>query len=95
LPSTPEAIFVSLVDNLDAKMGMVTHLLTSTRGVADFFRVLPGTRDINVDRANDLKNRQNGVAKMTERVNVIFTFLSISVECGKILGNKKFFNKVQ
>jgi 3'-5' exoribonuclease len=30
LAATPEAIFVSLVDNLDAKMGMVTHLLNST-----------------------------------------------------------------
>ncbi|MDR0444831.1 MAG: HD domain-containing protein [Puniceicoccales bacterium] len=29
-PATPEAVFVSLVDNLDAKMGMVKHLLHNT-----------------------------------------------------------------
>ncbi|MDR1401353.1 MAG: HD domain-containing protein [Puniceicoccales bacterium] len=29
-PATPEAIFVALVDNLDAKMGMVEQLLRST-----------------------------------------------------------------
>jgi 3'-5' exoribonuclease len=29
-PATPEAVFVALVDNLDAKMGMVEQLLSST-----------------------------------------------------------------
>ena len=29
-PATPEAVFVALVDNLDAKMGMVEQLLGST-----------------------------------------------------------------
>jgi 3'-5' exoribonuclease len=42
LPSTPEAIFVSLVDNLDAKMGMVTHLLASTPGNQIFSERFPG-----------------------------------------------------
>jgi 3'-5' exoribonuclease len=42
LPSTPEAIFVSLVDNLDAKMGMVTHLLLSTPATQVFSERFPG-----------------------------------------------------
>jgi 3'-5' exoribonuclease len=42
LPSTPEAIFVSLIDNLDAKMGMVTHLLTSTPESQVFSERFPG-----------------------------------------------------
>jgi 3'-5' exoribonuclease len=42
LPSTPEAIFVSLVDNLDAKMGMVTHLLASTPESQIFSERFPG-----------------------------------------------------
>ena len=31
-PATPEAVFVALIDNLDAKMGMVEQLLKSTPG---------------------------------------------------------------
>jgi 3'-5' exoribonuclease len=42
LPATPEAIFVSLVDNLDAKMGMVTHLLNSTPESQIFSERFPG-----------------------------------------------------
>lgn len=42
LPATPEAIFVSLVDNLDAKMGMVSHLLSSTPESQIFSERFPG-----------------------------------------------------
>lgn len=42
LPSTPEAVFVSLVDNLDAKMGMVSHLLASTPESQIFSERFPG-----------------------------------------------------
>jgi 3'-5' exoribonuclease len=42
LPSTPEAIFVSLVDNLDAKMGMVSQLLLSTPVTQLFSERFPG-----------------------------------------------------
>jgi 3'-5' exoribonuclease len=53
LPSTPEAIFVSLVDNLDAKMGMVTHLLTSTAESQIFSERFPGLEtQMLVERIN-------------------------------------------
>ncbi|MDR2807204.1 MAG: HD domain-containing protein [Puniceicoccales bacterium] len=42
LPSTPEAIFVALVDNLDAKMGMVSYLLRSTPETQVFSERFPG-----------------------------------------------------
>ncbi|MDR3143489.1 MAG: HD domain-containing protein [Puniceicoccales bacterium] len=41
-PATPEAVFVSLVDNLDAKMGMVKHLLQNTPPNASFSERFPG-----------------------------------------------------
>ncbi|MDR0590435.1 MAG: HD domain-containing protein [Puniceicoccales bacterium] len=42
LPATPEAIFVALVDNLDAKMGMVSQLLLSTPATQVFSERFPG-----------------------------------------------------
>ncbi|MDR2735382.1 MAG: HD domain-containing protein [Puniceicoccales bacterium] len=42
MPSTPEAVFVSLVDNLDAKMGMVSHLLRTTPVTHTFSEKFPG-----------------------------------------------------
>lgn len=42
LPSTPEAVFVALVDNLDAKMGMVSQLLLSTPHTQIFSERFPG-----------------------------------------------------
>ncbi|MDR3144001.1 MAG: HD domain-containing protein [Puniceicoccales bacterium] len=54
-PATPEAVFVALVDNLDAKMGMVEQLLKSTpaknvfsdfhKGLESKLLVLPVDRD--------------------------------------------------
>jgi 3'-5' exoribonuclease len=44
-PATPEAVFVALVDNLDAKMGMVEQLLraTPTKNIfSDFHKGLEG-----------------------------------------------------
>jgi 3'-5' exoribonuclease len=41
-PATPEAVFVSLVDNLDAKMGMVKHLLQNTPPNVSFSERFPG-----------------------------------------------------
>lgn len=42
LACTPEAIFVSLVDNLDAKMGMVQQALRNTPDTETFSEYLPG-----------------------------------------------------
>jgi 3'-5' exoribonuclease len=40
--STPEAVFVSMVDNLDAKMGMVQRALRQTAETEEFSERLPG-----------------------------------------------------
>jgi 3'-5' exoribonuclease len=40
--ATPEAVFVSLVDNLDAKMGMVQHALRQAAEGQEFSDRLPG-----------------------------------------------------
>ncbi len=42
LPSTPEAVFVSLIDNLDAKMGMVQNALNKTPDEQQFSDFIPG-----------------------------------------------------
>jgi 3'-5' exoribonuclease len=40
--ATPEAVFVSMVDNLDAKMGMVQRVLRQAPGGEEFSERLPG-----------------------------------------------------
>jgi len=40
--ATPEAVFVSMIDNLDAKMGMVQRALRQASGGEDFSERLPG-----------------------------------------------------
>lgn len=40
--ATPEAVFVSMVDNLDAKMGMVQRALRQAHPTEDFSERLPG-----------------------------------------------------
>ena len=40
--ATPEAVFVSMIDNLDAKMGMVQHALRHTPEKETFSEYLPG-----------------------------------------------------
>lgn len=40
--ATPEAVFVSMIDNLDAKMGMVQRALRQTAEGEDFSERLPG-----------------------------------------------------
>ena len=40
--ATPEAVFVSMVDNLDAKMGMVQYALRSTPDSQEFSDFVPG-----------------------------------------------------
>lgn len=40
--ATPEAVFVSMVDNLDAKMGMVQYALRSTPESQEFSDFIPG-----------------------------------------------------
>ena len=40
--ATPEAVFVSMVDNLDAKMGMVQYALRTTPAKQDFSEFVPG-----------------------------------------------------
>lgn len=42
MAATPEAVFVSMVDNLDAKMGMVQRALRQATGAEDFSERLPG-----------------------------------------------------
>lgn len=44
MAATPEAVFVSLVDNLDAKMGMVQHALRTTPTHHEFSAYLPGLK---------------------------------------------------
>ncbi|MEO6244814.1 MAG: HD domain-containing protein [Opitutaceae bacterium] len=40
--ATPEAVFVSMIDNLDAKMGMVQRALRQADGTNEFSERLPG-----------------------------------------------------
>ncbi|MSU47780.1 MAG: HD domain-containing protein [Opitutus sp.] len=40
--ATPEAVFVSMIDNLDAKMGMVQRALRQSADTTDFSERLPG-----------------------------------------------------
>ncbi len=40
--ATPEAVFVSMIDNLDAKMGMVQRAMRQADGGGDFSERLPG-----------------------------------------------------
>jgi 3'-5' exoribonuclease len=40
--ATPEAVFVSMIDNLDAKMGMVQRALRQAAGTDEFSERLPG-----------------------------------------------------
>lgn len=42
MAATPEAVFVSMVDNLDAKMGMVQRVLRNTPKSEAFSKFLPG-----------------------------------------------------
>jgi 3'-5' exoribonuclease len=42
MAATPEAVFVSMVDNLDAKMGMVQRVLRNTPPNEAFSEFLPG-----------------------------------------------------
>jgi 3'-5' exoribonuclease len=44
LASTPEAVFVSMVDNLDAKLGMVQQALRTAPPGAEFSERLPGLK---------------------------------------------------
>jgi 3'-5' exoribonuclease len=42
MAATPEAVFVSMIDNLDAKMGMVQRVLRNTPEGDEFSEYLPG-----------------------------------------------------
>ena len=44
MAATPEAVFVSILDNLDAKMGMVQHTLRTTPKQDEFSAYLPGLK---------------------------------------------------
>jgi 3'-5' exoribonuclease len=44
MAATPEAVFVSMVDNLDAKMGMVQRTLRNAPENAEFSDYLPGLK---------------------------------------------------
>ncbi len=44
LAATPEAVFVAMVDNFDAKMGMTQQALRNTPPTQDFSEFLPGLR---------------------------------------------------
>ena len=44
--ATPEAVFVSMIDNLDAKMGMVQRTLRQANDSSDFSERLPGLNTV-------------------------------------------------
>lgn len=44
MAATPEAVFVSMIDNLDARMGMVQHALRKAQEEAEFSEYLPGLK---------------------------------------------------
>ncbi len=44
MAATPEAVFVSMIDNLDAKMGMVQNAIRQAREDAEFSDYLPGLK---------------------------------------------------
>lgn len=44
IAATPEAVFVSMIDNLDAKMGMVQAALRNTPGTEEFSEFFPGLK---------------------------------------------------
>ena len=44
MAATPEAVFVSMVDNLDAKMGMVQRALRNAGEADEFSEFLPGLK---------------------------------------------------
>ena len=44
MAATPEAVFVSMIDNLDAKMGMVQHALRNTPDDQEFSDYIPGLK---------------------------------------------------
>lgn len=44
MAATPEAVFVSMIDNLDARMGMVQQTLRGFRGEREFSDFLPGLK---------------------------------------------------
>jgi 3'-5' exoribonuclease len=48
--ATPEAVFVSMIDNLDAKMGMVQRALRQASDQAEFSERLPGLNSVLLTR---------------------------------------------
>lgn len=44
MAATPEAVFVSMIDNLDAKMGMVQQALRQTQETVEFSDYMPGLK---------------------------------------------------
>ncbi len=44
MAASPEAVFVSMIDNLDAKMGMVQQAIRQTAGETEFSEYLPGLK---------------------------------------------------
>ncbi len=44
MAATPEAVFVSMIDNLDARMGMVQRTLRQATGSDEFSEYLPGLK---------------------------------------------------
>jgi 3'-5' exoribonuclease len=48
LPSSPEGVFVALLDNFDARMAMVEHALDNTSSKHDFSEKIPGLENARV-----------------------------------------------
>ena len=48
--ATPEAVFVSMIDNLDAKMGMVQRALRQADAATEFSERLPGLSSVLLTR---------------------------------------------
>lgn len=63
IAATPEAVFVSMIDNLDAKMGMVQAALRNTASTEEFSEYYPGlkssilvTSPFPEEKKNEFKN---------------------------------------
>ena len=54
--ATPEAVFVSMIDNLDAKMGMVQRTLRQANGIDEFSERLPGLNTVLLTKPLPAKN---------------------------------------
>jgi len=63
LAATPEAVFVSMLDNLDAKMGMVQQALRSTPSSHEFSDFMPGLQSKLLTAAIDKSGDESAISE--------------------------------